>query len=270
MGRGRGKGRDKGSDISDSHSYVIGRNPVSEMLRTQAERIVEVLVVEHVEGSSERAQQLLSEIRSKGIKIRFLPKEKLDALVGMSSHQSFVAVVQGHRNQDLDLFLEEQGQQSSSLIVALDAVSDPHNLGAILRAAECFGADGVLWSRNRGAQISAVVSKVSAGASELVNSFEIGNLVETVKRLKEAGYWAVGAAVGPEMQPSTTFKFPEKTLLILGSEGEGLRSLVEKHLDFAVAIPMLGQIDSLNVSQAAAVLLYAYRLQHPGRTPHLI
>ena len=141
----------------------------------------------------------------------------------------------------------------------LDSIMDPHNFGAILRAAECFGVDAVLWSKNRGCDITPVVAKVSVGASELLPLVPVSNLAQALERLKDAGVWSIAADVSPEAQPIDQFEFPTKSLILLGSEGEGLQPLLLREAEFKITIPLHGKIDSLNVSQAAAVMLAAAR-----------
>lgn len=237
---------------------VIGRHAVQELLRVQSERIEHVYVVEGVEQASQRAKQLVSDLEQARVLVEMVPREELDRLCGTDSHQSFAAVVQAREQQSLSTFIDAFPADGRCLFVMLDSVFDPHNLGAVLRASECFGAHGVLYSRNRGAGLTAVVSKASAGASEIVPIIPVGNLVQTARELKEKGFWIVGAAV-TEAKSLDDFEFPERTVLVLGSEGEGIQPLLQKQCDFIVEIPMVGQIDSLNVSQAAAVLLYAWR-----------
>jgi len=131
-----------------------------------------------------------------------------------------------------------------------------------LRAAECFGVDAVLWSKNRGAPIGPVVSKVSVGASEIVRLCPVSNLHRALESLKEAGAWLSGAIIAPDAASLDRFEFPEKSVVVMGAEGEGIHQLIEKSLDFRVFIPMSGRIDSLNVSQATAVMLQEVAKQH--------
>ena len=140
----------------------------------------------------------------------------------------------------------------------LDSIFDPQNFGSLLRSAECFGVDGVIWSKNRGCELTPVVSKASVGASELLPLLCVSNLAETMRKFKKNGFWIVTAEIGEEAKSLDSFDFPEKTLLIMGSEGKGVQKLLSKEADSKVYLPMYGQIDSLNVSQAASVLLYQW------------
>jgi 23S rRNA (guanosine2251-2'-O)-methyltransferase len=176
--------------------------------------------------------------------------------VNSDSHQGVVARVSPRSYLAFDDLLESVREVDAISILALDGVLDPQNFGAILRAAECFGIDAVLWSKNRAAPIGPVVSKVSVGASELVPLCVVSNLHRALEQLKEAGAWLAGTMVAPDAASLDTFEFPEKSVIVMGAEGEGIHQLIEKSLDFKVYLSMAGAIDSLNVSQATAVFLH--------------
>lgn len=218
--------------------YIMGKNCIREVLKTSPERIKKIFI-------SKPSEEFPSAIVK--------PKEALTKLVDSDSHQGVVALVTERLTIKLKDFLSEPKDRST--IVMLDSIYDPHNLGAILRAAECFGVDGVIWSKNRGADITPAVSKVSVGASELVPIIKVSNLAEAMKQCQKAGYTAIIADVGPGSENIHQFQFPDLTLLILGSEGKGVQRLIQERANNRVYIPMKGQIDSLNVSQAASVFL---------------
>ena len=219
----------------------MGRNCLREVCKHFPERIIRIYTYKKEEAFIQ------------GMPVSFVSKQKLHDLVDSESHQGFVAEVEERSNTNLKDFLKEDRERS--VVLVLDSIFDPQNLGALLRAAECFGVDGVIWSKNRGVDVTPVVSKSSVGASELVNIMKVSNLVESIKKLKDAGYWVVTAEVDPEALSLYSFDFPEKTVLVIGSEGKGIQPLISKHSDFKVYIPMSGKIDSLNVSQATAVFL---------------
>ncbi len=246
----------KYTDMSSRNYYIMGKNSIRELLRTSPERIVEVYTCQ---GSEK--DPLHAELSKHRIPIREIGKNKLIEMVNSESHQSYVAAVKEKPPVDLKYFLKQATEKKQGLVVMLDSIYDPQNMGAILRSAECFAADLVVYSKNRGTDITPVVSKTSSGATELIPICRVSNLAETVKLFQEAGYWVVSAEGGSKSTSINTFEFPEKTLLILGSEGEGVQPLLSKNSDFHVYIPMLGQIDSLNVSQASAVFLSHYRKQ---------
>lgn len=230
----------------------MGKNCVETVVDHSPERIICLL------SAKKDPDPLLEKARSKGIKCEFASKQQLFDLVNSESHQSYVAEVTPQRQIDLKTFL----QRDSKLVLMLDSINDPQNLGALLRAAECFGVDAVIWSKNRGCSITPTVSKASVGGSELVSTIIVSNLAETVKTLQKAGYVAVTAEIAEDARPLAEYRFQEQTLLIMGSEGKGIQPLISKLADDRVYIPMFGQIDSLNVSQAAAVLLSHYKAQN--------
>ncbi len=200
--------------------------------------------------SPNRILKLYSSRKGEG---EYRSASELSKLVGSDSHQGIVAEVKRREPLPLKTFLAEE----HSFVLMCDSIADPHNFGAILRAAECFGVDAVVYSKNRNVALTPVVSKVSMGASELVPLIEVSNLADTLKKLQDGGFWAVAAEVKEGAQPLGQFTYPEKTVLILGAEGRGVQPLLSKRADMSVYIPMKGQIDSLNVSQATAVLLAA-------------
>ena len=142
-----------------------------------------------------------------------------------------------------------------SLVVMCDSITDPQNFGAILRACECFGVDALVFSKNRNVGITPVVSKVSVGGSELVPLIAVSNLVDTLKKFQDVGYFSVAAECHERSQSLYNFEFPSQTVLIIGAEGKGIQPLLSKKADYHLEIPMQGRIDSLNVSQATAVFL---------------
>jgi 23S rRNA (guanosine2251-2'-O)-methyltransferase len=178
-------------------------------------------------------------------------------MVQSDSHQGIVARVKPRVHLSFEQLLEQARERTSIRLLALDGVLDPQNVGAVLRAAECFGVDAVIWSKNRGAAFGPVVSKVSVGASEIVPLCPVPNLHRAIEALKEVGVWSIGAVVSPKAVALKELDAPQKWVLVMGSEGEGIQHLIEQNLDFRVYIKMLGAISSLNVSQATAVFLHA-------------
>jgi 23S rRNA (guanosine2251-2'-O)-methyltransferase len=251
----------------------MGRNCLSELLKHDPSRVEEVLLAKsgsrdgrQQEGRENRQQDRKDDLRREcerlDVAVTIVSRAELDALTGSDSHQGVAARVSPRPTIELEDLLASLADQPFGKILALDGVLDPHNLGAILRAAECFGVDGVIWSKNRSAPVGPVVSKVSVGASEIVSLCPVPNLHRALETLKKAGWWLVGAAVAEDASSLDTFAFPEKTVVVLGSEGEGMHDLTERTLDFKAYIPMEGQISSLNVSQATAVFLAELARQH--------
>jgi 23S rRNA (guanosine2251-2'-O)-methyltransferase len=239
----------------------MGRNCVEEVARHAPARLLEVFVAEakdgRAQGSGDRRLSIYQTLEDLGVPVRERRRDELDAMAQSDSHQGFVARVTPRVSLTLEELLEIAQREDDVRVLALDGVLDPHNLGAILRAAECFGITAVLWSRNRAAPVGPVVSKVSVGASELVPLCPVANLHRAIEALKELGVWSVGAMVARDAEPVASFKPPRKWLVVMGSEGEGIQRLIADSLDFRLYIPMLGEIDSLNVSQATAVFLHS-------------
>lgn len=238
--------------MKKQYRRIMGRNCIGELVKSAPERIVEVYT-----SQRDPRDSLLLELQKAGIPIKQVHKSELSKSVDSESHQSYVAAVKEREQLSIKDFLKEE--KENRLVLMLDSIFDPQNLGAILRAAECFGVDLVLFSKNRGTDITPVVAKTSVGATELMPILKVSNLAETMKSFQKEGFWAVAAEAGEGSESLHDFKFPNKTLLILGSEGKGIQPLISKKCDFHLRIPMLGKIDSLNVSQATAVLLSHYR-----------
>jgi len=226
----------------------MGKHAIEEVLKTAPERLVEVYTYKQEEP-------LFKALHQAGVKTLFTLKPKLYSLVHSESHQGFVAKVREREVLNIKDFLLNPPEKS--LVVMCDSILDPQNFGAILRACECFGVDALIFSKNRNVPLTPVVSKASVGGSELVPLLSVSNLADTLKKFQTAGYIAVAAERSE--QDIYTFEFPEQTLLILGAEGKGIQPLLSKNADFRIEIPMHGQIDSLNVSQATAVLLSCWR-----------
>lgn len=225
-----------------SHHLVIGKRAVGEILQFAPERVALVLMT---------VRQDLGGI----CPVQIVEGDFLSNLLQTDAHQGVTALVKPLPKQDLKSWLYNKRAQERCLILALDSIQDPHNVGALLRAAECFGVDAVLWSYNRVPAHTPVLSKASAGASELVPQIQVSNLAQALRDLKEAGFWVVLADADKDAESLVKFEYPKRTILVLGSEGDGAKELTRKLADFKVFIPMFGQISSLNVSQAGAVML---------------
>ncbi len=241
----------------------MGRNCVREALRACPDQIKRIFFAEGRGGSSkgrdDRLEELQRLVSHADIPSEIIAPDELSALVNSDSHQSVAALMSSDRTGDLKELLSATAGDEPALLLLLDSINDPQNLGAILRAAECFGAHGVVWSKNRGAPLTPAASKASVGASELVPIAQVANLAEAARKIKDEGFWLVGAAVGEGASDLYEFEFPRRTALVLGAEESGIHDLLLRLLDFKVYIPMRGSIDSLNVSQACSVMLSAYR-----------
>lgn len=231
---------------------IYGINAVGEALKSRGRGFEYVGVAR--ERHDSRVQRIIDECRRLGIAVRFVPRQDIDRLAGTASHQGVAAVASAKTYTELDDILAQK-RGSHSLVVVLDGVEDPHNLGAIIRTADGAGADGVLLPERRAAGVTATVAKASAGAVEHVPIAKITNVARTLEELKNRNIWTVGLDErGP--QPYDALDYNMDCALVLGAEGKGLHELVRKKCDFLVSIPMLGKVPSLNVSVAAAVVLY--------------
>ncbi|MCB1106566.1 MAG: 23S rRNA (guanosine(2251)-2'-O)-methyltransferase RlmB [Chlamydiia bacterium] len=216
---------------------IMGKHAIEEVVKRDPERIIEIY----------------SHQKEHPFKVTVVPKQNLSKMVSSESHQGLVAKVKEREFLTPKEFLK--GSPEKSVVLMVDSIQDPQNFGAILRAAECFGTSGVIYSTNRNVGLTPVVSKASVGASEIVPLLPVSNLADTLKKFQEGGYFSVAAEVKKGAHMLTSFEFPEKTLLIMGAEGSGIQPILSKNSDFHVMIPMQGSIDSLNVSQATAVFL---------------
>ena len=232
--------------------YLYGINAVTEALKARGRAFEWVGMAK--ERHDLRLQRLIEECRKIGIPVRFVQRTELDRMAGNAAHQGVVAVTSAKQYNDLDdVIAAKRGRYS--LIVVLDGVEDPHNLGAILRTADAAGANGVVIPERRAAAVTGTVTKASAGASEHLPIAKVTNIARTVEELKDRNIWTVGLDErGPQTYDALDYKMD--CALVLGAEGKGLHDLVKRKCDFLVSIPMRGKVSSLNVSVAAAVVLY--------------
>ena len=205
-----------------------------------------------------RLQEIIDLSRARSVPVRFEPREALDRASNGAAHQGVVAFGAAQRYAELADVLAGAGVQ---LLVLLDGVEDPHNLGAIVRTAHAAGASAVLIPDRRAAGLTDVVAKAAAGALEHLPVVRVGNVNQTLEMLKKRGFWIYGLEQdGAQLYSETDYAQP--TVLVLGGEGQGLHQLVKKHCDLVVRIPMAGAISSLNVSVAAGIVLFEWRRLH--------
>src|SRR5436305_8567770 len=233
-------------------NFIYGINAVTEALKARGRAFEWVGVAK--ERHDMRLQRLIEDCRHNGVAVRFVSRAELDRMAGNNGHQGVVAVSSSKQYNDLDdVIAAKRGEHS--LIVVLDGVEDPHNLGAILRTADASGADGVVIPERRAAGITGTVAKSSAGASAHLPVAKVTNIARTLEDLKSRGLWIVGLDErGKQSYDEVDYKMD--CALVLGAEGKGLHDLVSRKCDFLVSIPMLGQVPSLNVSVAAGVVLF--------------
>lgn len=238
------------TDRELDENVIVGRNAVRELLSSG--RDIEKLYItsSDKEGS---INQLLGIAAERGIPITECDRTRLDSIACGTRHQGIIAIA-AERNystvEEILSYAEEKGE--SPFVVICDGIEDPHNLGAIIRSAECSGVHGVIIPKRRAVGLTATVSKSSAGALEHMRIAKVTNLASTIDELKERGFWIYGA----DMDGSTYYKTDMKgaSAIVLGSEGSGISRLVKEKCDFIVSIPLYGQINSMNVSCAAAII----------------
>jgi 23S rRNA (guanosine2251-2'-O)-methyltransferase len=247
---------------------VYGAGPVRELVarRPGSVRAVWVDPKRADRSTSDPIAAIVVAARAAKIAVEDRDRKALDQAAGPDArHQGVVAWLAGFVYAELEALVPPTGP---ALIVALDGVEDPRNLGAILRSAYLLGADGVIIPEHRAAQVTALVAKASAGASELVPIAQVGNLVRALDELRELGLWRVAVAATPEAQPIESIDATLPLCLVMGAEGSGVRPLVAKNCDFHAVIPMAEDragIGSFNVSVAASLALYEVRRQRRSR-----
>jgi len=235
---------------------------VLEALRAGKRQIETITILES--ARPDRLRPLLDLAREKGVPVHRVPRLDIDRSLGDVRHQGVVARVAAARYADADELLDQLetkiGTDDPPLVLGLDGVEDPRNMGSILRTAECSGAHGIFIAERRAVGLTSVVAKVAAGAIEYVPVARVTNLSRLIEQLKERNIWVVGAAA-EATQLYTDWDWQLPSAIFLGSEGHGLHRLVREHCDTLVRIPVSGKLESLNVSVAAGVLLYEARRQ---------
>lgn len=238
--------REKKDDI------IAGRNPVSEAL-SSGRPIESILVSKNNHSGSIVA--IISKAKKKGITIKEVDSKKLDFMTGGATHQGIVAITAIKEYSTVEDILNlAKEREEAPFIVILDEIEDPHNLGAIIRTAECAGAHGVIIKKRHSAGLSYTVGKASAGAVEYVPVARVTNISATIDELKELGVWVYGADMNGT--DYTKCDFSGGCALVIGNEGKGISRLVREKCDTIVSLPLKGKINSLNASVAAGILMY--------------
>lgn len=238
----------------DINNYIYGRNSVIEALNSQSNRINKILISQNVSKDT-RINEIIKLAKEKGVIFQFVPKEKFKDLSNMP-HQGIAAYVSPVKYHDLDEFLSQKDNNNYKKLVILDGVEDPHNFGAIARTALCAGFDGIIIPSRRNAQVNATVEKTSAGAINHLPVMQVNSLSSTIAKLKDNDYWIIAAdAKGKDNYFDVDFT-NMNIALIMGGEETGVSKGNMKQSDFIVKIPMLRNFNSLNVSNAAAAIIY--------------
>ncbi|WIF95612.1 23S rRNA (guanosine(2251)-2'-O)-methyltransferase RlmB [Caminicella sporogenes] len=234
-------------------NIIEGRNPVIEALKSGRE-IEKILISKgNKEGS---IKKILAVAKEKGIPIQYVDKNKINQISVSHAHQGVIAYVAAYKYYEVDELLERaRSKDEEVFLIILDEITDPHNLGSIIRTANAAGAHGIIIPKRRAAGLTAIVAKTSAGAIEYVPVSRVTNISRTIDYLKEQGVWIVGADMdGEKLYYESDLK--GDVALVIGSEGQGISRLVKKKCDFLVKLPMKGEVTSLNASVAASILMY--------------
>ncbi|MBQ9037112.1 MAG: 23S rRNA (guanosine(2251)-2'-O)-methyltransferase RlmB [Erysipelotrichaceae bacterium] len=228
--------------------YVYGKNVVSNLLKNNGE-ILNLYVLE-----GRNPSEIEKKAKDRRVNIRTVSRKYLDKLVD-GNHQGYVAEVREYKTYSIDEITDSVPGGKLPLIVALDGVQDPHNLGAVLRTMACVGGDGVIIEKDRSVSLNGTVAKVSVGAIDTIKVAQVTNLAQTLRKLKEKGYWVVGT----DMDNALDYRQPRydvPIVLVIGAEGTGIRRLTSEICDYKIKLPMEGDIGSLNASVACGIILY--------------
>jgi len=238
-------------------NYIFGRKPVVEAIRS-GERVDQIYIQYGVKGQP--VFDILKLAKERGIRVSEVSAERFNTMAPGKNTQGVIAVISEINYSDLDEIIFKAKNSEYPLILVLDSIQDPHNLGAILRSAECAGADGVILTKHNSASVNDTVIKTSAGAASHLSICVVNNLAQAMDILKENGFWIAGSYLdGAKDYTEADYKLP--LALIVGNEEKGIRRLTAEKCDFLIKIPMKGKIQSLNVSVAAGILLFEINRQ---------
>ena len=229
--------------------YIYGKNTVLEAVSGK-KRVYKIFLAKNLKDHAIAKKAMQTKIE-----VAFVNNHELDQLVGKVNHQGVVASVEGYRYYSIEEICQSIPEGKQPLLLMLDGLEDPHNLGAILRSADAIGVDGGIIAKNRSVSLNATVAKVSTGAIDHVKVAQVTNLTRTLEDLKEKGYWIVGCD-NDQSQDYRQVDYNMPVCIVVGSEGKGISRNVKQHCDFKVVLPMVGHVTSLNASVATAVILY--------------
>ena len=249
-------------EFKEQEGLVSGMNPVIELLKSGG-RPVDAVYIDSEKGGKQFAL-VISLAREAGVTVKIVPKQALDNMAPGMRHQGVVATVPPKAYADVEGLVEAALKSKNPLIVVLDGVEDPHNLGAIIRTVEACGADGVVIPEHRSAHLTGTVARASAGALEHVPIAKVPNIAAFLDFLRAKSFWTVGFS-GDAAKEYTQFDMNVPLAVVLGGEGAGIRPVVKKSCDAVLRIPMLGKVGSLNVSVSAGIVLYEAVRQRGGK-----
>lgn len=233
---------------------IYGINSIKALLRQQQGGLKKIVIASGRGGTS--VKEIITLAGEKAIPVEINQRKYLDELAGTPDHQGVIGLCRPYVYADLDKILQNRNQSfNSDLILVLDGIMDPHNLGSIIRTAHCLGSNGIIIAEDRAASVTAAVNKASAGSVTQIPVARVVNISQTIDYLKDKGFWVFGAETrgGTNLQE---MDFNCSVVLVLGGESRGIRPLVRKKCDFLLTIPMTGNFDSLNVAVASGIILY--------------
>lgn len=234
-------------------SQAVGIHAVTAVVKTAPDSIEQIFISDGKRNA--RIQKLIELAKKQSLVIAFVSVGELDEKAPAQKHQGVVAALKETRTCTLKQLIEQAAGDAQSIILVLDSITDPHNLGACLRSANAAGAAGIVIAKDRAVGMTDVVRKVASGAAEHTPLVAVTNLSAALKSLKDAGYWITGAA-GETDRSVFTADLSGKRVIVMGSEGQGMRRLTRENCDEIVKIPMQGQVESLNVSVACGIMLF--------------
>ncbi|MBO5285511.1 MAG: 23S rRNA (guanosine(2251)-2'-O)-methyltransferase RlmB [Clostridia bacterium] len=239
---------------------VEGKNSVRELLKTDAD-IDKILVQNGLKDAE--SKKIIALMRDRRVKIQFADSFVLDKESEKRMHQGFIAFVSDYKYSSIESIIKLASSKDDSIVIVLDEISDPHNLGSIIRVAECGGVDGIIIPERRSAQVNDTVMRISEGGANHVKIARVVNLNTAIEKLKDNGFWVTGAELGGEDLYKADLT--GKLCLVIGSEGFGIRKLVKENCDRIVTIPMRGKVNSLNASVACGIVLFEALRQRNGK-----
>jgi len=254
--------------LSERGEWIYGRRPVLEVVKAERRHLYEAVLPAEGRDAPEVAE-IRSILLTRGVPFKTVERDVLDALCEGGNHQGVALRTGGFPYSDLDIILSIVKEDANAIVLFLDHIEDPQNVGSLLRTAEAAGVCAVILPEDRASGVTPGVVRASAGASEHIRVAKVVNLVRAMKEVQEVGAWVTGLDFGDDAKPYTQVDFKGRVGLVVGSEGAGLSRLVRESCDFIACLPMRGQVASLNAGVAGGIALYEIVRQHPvkgGRT----
>ncbi len=251
----------KNRNYTKKTQWIMGINPILEALKHDPAMVEEVYFVPSENQRDERREEIFKIIDKEKIKSASKGKNSLFEISKSQNHQGIIAKISPLNDYDLDVLLDKLDPEAPAFIFLVDSLSDPQNLGSLFRLAESFGFQGIIWSKNRGCDLTPTVSKASSGASFIIPYSRVSNLAQCIPTLQERGFYVAASAIAEDAKNAFIEEMPRRLALILGAEGEGIRPLLAKTADGKWKIPLKGNLQSMNVVQAACTFATLWRLK---------